>query len=96
MSHHDVKIWPEYYGLVRFGLKNFEVRKNDRDYRAGDTITMREWSPATRIIGGQGYEYNEEVIGFTNADPLGPYRIGYVLPIDAKRVVFSLLPMGEK
>lgn len=44
---HDLKILPEYFDAVAFGLKTFEVRKNDRDFKAGDTINLFEWYQGT-------------------------------------------------
>ena len=41
--NHDLKILPEYFGPVRLNLKNFEIRKQDRDFRPGDTLTLREF-----------------------------------------------------
>lgn len=40
---HLLKIKPEYFRAVDDGTKTFEVRKNDRDYRAKDYIVLREW-----------------------------------------------------
>lgn len=40
---HDLKILPEYFEPVLEGKKNFELRKNDRDYKVGDTLLLREW-----------------------------------------------------
>jgi hypothetical protein len=42
---HDIKSWPEHFAASAAGLKPFEVRKNDRDYRVGDRITLHEWIP---------------------------------------------------
>jgi ASC-1-like (ASCH) protein len=42
---HELKCWPEYFGAVWCGKKNFEVRKNDRGYRVGDELILREWNP---------------------------------------------------
>lgn len=35
---HELKTLPEYFELVRKGIKNFEVRKNDRDFKVGDML----------------------------------------------------------
>jgi ASCH domain. len=40
---HDIKIWPEFFDAVQSGRKNFEIRKNDRDYKVGDILLLREW-----------------------------------------------------
>jgi hypothetical protein len=43
MNNHRLKILPEYFEAVRKGIKNFEVRKKDRDFRVGDMLILREW-----------------------------------------------------
>lgn len=40
---HTLKILPEYYREVLFGYKTFEIRKNDRDYKVGDRLYLREF-----------------------------------------------------
>lgn len=42
---HDLKCWPKYYEYVASGDKTFEVRRNDRDFRVGDTLLLREYEP---------------------------------------------------
>ena len=44
MKTHELKILPQYFEAVRTGTKNFELRKDDRDYQVGDLIHFREWS----------------------------------------------------
>lgn len=41
---HDLKVWPEYFDALAHG-KRFEVRKNDRDFKPGDELLLREYSP---------------------------------------------------
>lgn len=41
---HKLKILPEYFEAVIKGLKTFEIRKNDRDYKVGDKIVLREYN----------------------------------------------------
>lgn len=40
---HDLKILEEFLGAVVDGLKSFEVRRNDRDFRVGDVLNLKEW-----------------------------------------------------
>jgi hypothetical protein len=42
---HDLKTWPEFFRAVQQKKKEFEVRKNDRDFKVGDVLHLREWSP---------------------------------------------------
>lgn len=40
---HELKILPEYYEEVCLEKKKAEFRKNDRDFKVGDTLLLREW-----------------------------------------------------
>jgi hypothetical protein len=51
---HELKCWPVYFQDVRSGRKNFEVRENDRGFRVGDVLRLREWDPS------RGYSGEEE------------------------------------
>lgn len=76
--HHNLKIWPQYYSRVSERTKTFEVRKNDRAFQAGDTVTLQEFTP--------------EKGGFYTGNEL-TFRIGYVHSLNENDVVFSLLEM---
>jgi hypothetical protein len=41
---HVLKTWPEYFDPVSKGLKTFEIRKNDRDYKVGDVLILKEYN----------------------------------------------------
>ena len=56
MKRHEIKILPEYFAPVSVGEKRFELRKNDRDYHAGDSVTLKEWD-------GTDYTGNELTVG---------------------------------
>ena len=43
MQIHELKISPKYFDDVKSGNKRFEIRKDDRDYKVGDLITLREY-----------------------------------------------------
>ena len=54
--YHKVKCWPEYFDAVKSGDKTFELRKNDRNYRAGDVLCLQAWDPDTGLYVGAEYE----------------------------------------
>ena len=41
---HTLKILPEYFEAVNAGMKQFEIRYNDRDYHAGDILELNEYT----------------------------------------------------
>jgi hypothetical protein len=50
---HELKTWPMFFEAVRLGVKNFEVRENDRGFEAGDTLLLKEWEPMTKKYTGR-------------------------------------------
>lgn len=78
---HDLKTWKAYFYRVQSGEKNFELRKNDRDFQSGDTVRLHCWD---EVLGNYVKEY--EVI---------TRRIGYILHaedmgLQKGYVIFSL------
>lgn len=51
-TRHNLKCWPKYFMAVIGGHKLHEIRKNDRDFRAGDEILLQEWDPETQQYTG--------------------------------------------
>ncbi|WP_296880213.1 DUF3850 domain-containing protein [Thomasclavelia sp.] len=43
MKVHNLKIEPKYFYDVIAGVKKFEVRKNDRDFKVGDYVFLEEY-----------------------------------------------------
>lgn len=41
---HQLKIMPEYFKAIASKDKRFEIRKNDRDYKLGDSLLLREYN----------------------------------------------------
>lgn len=39
---HELKILPEYFEAVTSGRKRFEIRKNDRNFKVGDVLDLKE------------------------------------------------------
>lgn len=48
---HDLKILPEHFLPVQEGLKKAEVRYNDRDFKTGDYLILREYRPEAGYSG---------------------------------------------
>jgi len=42
---HYLKTWPKFFEPIARGTMPFDVRRNDRDFRAGDTVVMYEYDP---------------------------------------------------
>ena len=40
---HELKILSKYYRLVELGIKTFEIRYDDREYKVGDILILREY-----------------------------------------------------
>lgn len=43
MTVHALKTLPPWWDHVASGLKSFEVRLDDRGYKVGDILELREW-----------------------------------------------------
>jgi len=43
MAIHKLKTWEKYFKDVLSGLKNFELRKNDRNFKIGDELILEEY-----------------------------------------------------
>lgn len=52
MAVHELKILPEFIQPQIEGKKNFEIRKNDRNYQVGDTLVLKEYDPKTNNFTG--------------------------------------------
>jgi hypothetical protein len=46
IREHVLKCWPEYFDAIQTGLKTFDVRCNDRDYRQCDILVLERYDPA--------------------------------------------------
>jgi hypothetical protein len=53
MTLHELRSWPEFFNPLLTGEKTFELRKNDRDFKVGDELLLREWEPFTEKYSGR-------------------------------------------
>lgn len=83
MKHHEIKLNEKFCDDVLDGRKNFEVRENDRDYQAGDTVSFIPTDGLCKI---------------PHPIELEKYQITYVLSgwgIKENYVVFGIKPFRE-
>lgn len=40
---HELKVLPKFFIDIKNGEKSFELRKDDRDFKVGEFILLREW-----------------------------------------------------
>lgn len=50
--HHHLKAQPDSFALMRQRKSNVQLRKNDRDFKSGDTCTFYEWDEARKMLTG--------------------------------------------
>ena len=53
MKKHSLKTWLNPFAAQLKGLKNYEVRINDRDFAVGDFLILREWDEFTEQFTGE-------------------------------------------
>lgn len=49
---HNLKTWPVFYDAVIAGIKTFEVRKDDRNFKEGDILLLQDYDPETDKFSG--------------------------------------------
>jgi hypothetical protein len=52
-KQHELKTWPEYFEAIVNGDKTFELRKDDRGFKVGDVLRLREWNPEKKFYSGR-------------------------------------------
>lgn len=50
---HELKCWPQYYEAIVCKERQFEIRRNDRDFGVGDRLILRELDPTSRCFTGR-------------------------------------------
>lgn len=52
-KEHKVKSWTWFFQAISKGDKLHDLRKNDRDFKVGDTLLLQEYDPVTGTYTGQ-------------------------------------------
>jgi hypothetical protein len=98
MMIHNLKSLSEYFNAVWHGAKNFEIRKNDRNFREGEFVILQEWQKTP-------INWQCDPLAFTKPDPEWDYtggiiiaRITYVTDYEQKEgyVVFGMEVLDKK
>lgn len=72
---HELKCRPECFEPIVRGVKKFDLRFGDRDFRAGDSVYLREWDPDRGYTGrGAG-----KTISYVLRGPVFGLRVGWVI-----------------
>lgn len=86
---HELKVWSKFFPSLWNGNKKFEVRKDDRDFKPGDLLRLREWDKdaeaygpneiiariTCKLNGGQfGIEEGYCVLSISTIELIGPDR----------------------
>lgn len=53
MEKHKLKTWKPYFEEIFKDNKDFELRKNDRDFKVGDELLLQEWDNETQLYTGR-------------------------------------------
>lgn len=51
--HHDLKAHPDSFELIALRQSQVQLRRNDRDFKVGDTCTFYEWQPTHQRYTGR-------------------------------------------
>ena len=59
---HELKLEAEEFEVLASGAKTFEIRLNDRNYKVGDLLILREWTPLFFYTGREGHKYITHIL----------------------------------
>jgi hypothetical protein len=74
MKVHHIKTHPEAFGAILDGDKNFEFRKNDRDYEETDLVVLQEYDPADEEFTGRTIQAR---VGYVLTGPAFGVPVGF-------------------
>lgn len=79
---HVLKTWPAPFEAIADGRKRFEFRRDDRGFRTGDLLVLKEWDPEADPS-GLGGSFTGRIIrakvSYISRGPLWGIPEGYVV-----------------
>lgn len=73
---HELKIAPEYFIEVLHNVKRFEIRRNDRKFKVGDILILKEYNEEDKFFTGRGVK---RVIKYILQGPCYGLEEGYCI-----------------
>jgi hypothetical protein len=64
MARHEVKSWLHFYEAIKAGKKMHDLRKDDRNYKVGDIVVLKEYDNICGFYTGEQIE--AEITYITN------------------------------
>lgn len=62
----ELKSWPKFFQPIIDGIRTHELRRNDRDFKVGDQLNLREYDPKKNEYTGR--ECLAKVMSITSSD----------------------------
>lgn len=72
---HELKLHKRYFWSVASGIKAFELRFNDRNYKVGDILILKEWDG----LNYSGNEISAKIIYILNGSTCNGLQDNYVI-----------------
>jgi ASC-1-like (ASCH) protein len=88
MKTHELKLDIKYFDDVKSGKKNFEIRKNDRDFQVGDVLQLKAYENGMyrhtiqREVRGKGFEDWTRASSAEQADTIKVKVVDIIIPKD--------------
>lgn len=88
MKTHELKLDIKYFDDVKSGKKNFEIRKNDRDFQVGDVLNLKAYENGMyqhtiqREVRGKGFEDWTRASSAEQADTIKVKVVDIIIPKD--------------
>lgn len=73
---HDLKILSEYYHAVKNGSKTFEIRKNDRKFKVGDIVVLKEFDGKSYVKSDPIIKTIKYITNYNQADDFVVFSMG--------------------